>query len=273
MFSIGLTVLVGLLTLIIGIDALNQHFKRVIRFLTVIKDAGAALKAHKNRCFELPWVASFPMSADTLTAMRLVGVVVSLTAFTDGNTPFAVGAFIISWFFDLLDGRKSILEARQRTQPSRIAPTYNAEIGGYPTWYGKYLDPIMDLICFVLIAWVLAPLYPPRLIAVFIGAIGLRIGLYLVLFVGRHFWFKRLPPLLPKSLAGEYKTVFIFLSAILVIAWRSSSTALQLAGVMMGIAIVLEFGSLLQQIWRAIILVRHPVIKPTIVPYDRTGTD
>ncbi|MBI5467286.1 MAG: hypothetical protein HY975_03710 [Candidatus Kerfeldbacteria bacterium] len=273
MFSIGLTILVSLFTIVVGIDALNQHFKRVTRFLTVVNNIASALKARKNRFFSLPWVTLFPMKADTLTTMRLVGIVVSLTAFVEGKSALAISAFVCSWFFDLLDGPKSIAEARSRTSPSPAAPKYDIDIGGYPTWYGKYLDPFFDVICFALIAWQLWDFYPRWLVKTFTGAIVVRVSLYLLLFACHHTWAKRLPPLLPKSLAGEYKTVFIFVSGFLIIVWRTSETALQLAAVTLGIALILEGGSLLEQIWRAAMLLRRPVPKPAIVPFDRTGSD
>jgi hypothetical protein len=79
--------------------------------------------------------------------------------------------------------------------------------------------------------------------------------LFLIILLGRLIfrrWHNRLPSnILPESIAGKFKTVFIALSFGLIVLNRANLTTQAWAWSLLGVALVLELLSLLQQSFRA----------------------
>lgn len=143
---------------------------------------------------------------------------------------------LIAWVFDLLDGPKASWEAERR---------------GHPTRHGPYLDPIVDVICFTMMAYSLWQQYVPFVIILFTAGIGGRIG-FSIVYQGFRWWREeRLPRLLPESMAGKYKTAFLAASCVVIIYFPESSLGRWVANTWLVTASVLEFVSLTQQGVRA----------------------
>ncbi|MEK7637338.1 MAG: CDP-alcohol phosphatidyltransferase family protein [Patescibacteria group bacterium] len=218
--------------------------------------AGRAFKYQRL----VPWVDRIPISADQMTWLRLGLVGGSLLCFRFQLDPYILPLYIIGWLTDYTDGLKAGAEERRR---------------GRPTRHGKYLDPTIDLICFTLMAVVLGPYYPRRLLIAFAVAIGARVLLFAVILVGRlcrPTWRRRLSSnILPKTITGEAKAAFIAVSFGLIMFSRTDPTNLFWAGRLLTMAIVLEGFSLThlaRQAWRSIY--GRPQL--SIVPADdRTG--
>lgn len=159
---------------------------------------------------------------------------------------------LIALLFDLLDGPKASLEAQARRWPTAWAPKYDHKLGGFPTRHGPYLDPIVDVFCFVQIALGLWSYYPAWAMLPYVVGIGGRIGFSLV-YQGFRMWqADRLPRLLPESMAGKYKTAFLAASCLLVMFLPDKHFPALVAAALMALATGLEFISLGQQGVRAV---------------------
>lgn len=261
----GLAVPVGLIVLLtaIGLWALAYHLKRVLSageaVLVVIETVGQAIIRLKDDRLER-WVGKIPIPADVLTVSRLLLIGIALDCHLRGQARAAAWWFVGGWLTDVLDGLKARDTARRT---------------GRPTGHGKYLDPIIDFLCFGLMAAVLAKSFPRPLMGAFLLTLAARATLFALLFVGRRWWNwkRRLPSdILPASIAGRFKTVFIGLSFGLIIL-DSSNRQPDLAWRFLAVACALELVSLGQQsrrVWRRL---RAPLDQIRIVPLRPTGTD
>lgn len=235
---VALSVIVIVL-LAAGFSALAQYRHRVQRVLEIADRFGLKIRAFKDRQLQAS-VDRIRLSADGMTWLRLLATIGCLIAYKCELTFLAVSLFVLAWMLDLFDGLKARAELIRR---------------GRPTPWGKYLDPGVDLACFAAMATVLADLYPNWLIISFAGMITMRVLLFIIILLGRlafRHWHDRLPSnILPESIAGKFKTVFIALSFGLVLLNRENHTTQVWSWWLLGTSIVLEVLSLLQQSVRA----------------------
>lgn len=230
-------VLIGvvIILIIVGFSALAQYFSYVLRALRIAERCGLAIRSLKDR--QLSRLIDYvPISADAMTVLRLIATLICLDAFVEHRTTIAVSAFSIGWLLDLFDGLKARAETARR---------------GYPTAWGKYLDPGIDLVCFMSTAVVLARWYPFWLILSFSLMISTRVLLFFIIMIGRATsgrWKTRLSSnILPESIAGKFKTVFVAMSFGLIILHRTNRLEQRWAWWLLGTALVLEILSLIQQ--------------------------
>ena len=253
--SLAVIIVVIVIVAYVLLLAISQHAKRITRVfelaLLTIDRYAQILNKFKDRRLE-PWVDKIPIPADVMTALRLLGIGISLWMFHQKQFHQAIWWFIIGWLFDFLDGLKARAKAKRC---------------GHPTRYGKYLDPIVDWLCMIGIAILLGPSYPAWLIDLFGACLVARGVLFTIIMIGRRFssWKSRLPSdILPETMAGRFKTVFVALSAGLVIMRAAAPTDLAWPWALLGIATGLEIISLIQQSRR----VRCQLSTPKLVVLD-----
>ncbi len=257
--STTIPIFIAAIALIAGILALFQYLPRIIRWLNRFEAFGLVVKGHKDEWLN-QWIGGIPMTANTMSVLRPMAVVVALSQFYDHRTLGAILAFTTGWILDLLDGPKARHEARIRGRPSA---------------YGHILDPAMDILCFLMMVVVLRRYFPPLLMWVFGGAIAAR-ALYGGLLLIRYRWWPNLRlTMMPESIAGKFKTLFAAIAFGLIIIWPNSGVARHWAARTLVFATVLELISLMQQTFRAIRPKHVVAAEPAnnIIPLRRTGNE
>lgn len=222
-----------------GLTAITQYMTRIQHALEHLDRIGRQIREWKDRHF-VRHVDRLPLSADTMTLGRLIAIIVSLSANQHQHRLAATLWFGLAWLLDLFDGLKAQAEQQRR---------------GRPTPWGKYLDPVVDVLCFLLMTVTLRRHFPVALAYLFGGLILLRVTLFLGSVVARlsRQWRERISStILPESIAGRFKTVFVALAFGLVIAAPQATVVQILASVLLTFACVLEAISLAQQIWRVL---------------------
>lgn len=235
--TVALIALVIVVLAIAGMTAITQYMTRIQQTLIQIDHLGRRVRAWKDSRLQ-SYVDRIPISADVMTVSRLAAVGASLWQSELQHTLLAGTLFGTAWILDLFDGLKAQAEQRRR---------------GHPTPWGKYLDPGIDIACFLIMAIGLRDRFPTSIVCSFALLICLRVLLFGAILVARLSprWRLRIPStILPESIAGKFKTVFVALAFGLVIIAPHTRILVQVAIPLLVIACVLEFISLAQQGWR-----------------------
>lgn len=231
------TIVVAVILLVVIALATAQYLARiyqtVVTILSAIAGVGRTIRQFKDDHLE-SWVDAIPIGADSMTILRPICIGIGLDRFIAEARGLAVLFFALGWLFDLTDGLKASAEAKRR---------------GRPTRHGKYLDPAVDILSFVLMVVVLWANFPGWLMVSFSIGIGLRVACFTAIVAGRLWWGwrDRLPSnVLPHSIAGQFKTVFTALGFGLIILNGQPGVRLDLATNLLVTATILEFLSLIE---------------------------
>lgn len=232
------------------------------RYTDRIEQFGDIMRRFKYRRL-VPWVDRIPIPANVMTGSRPLFIVASLYSFHHSWPIAALVLFTIGWLTDYFDGIRAYAEQQRR--------------GGRPTRYGKYFDPAMDMLCFLMMGFDLRGSYPPIVISTFLWvAIVARLGLFGVLFCGRLLfrrWRDRVRSyLLEKTLTGEIKAAFIAVSFGLVLLQAVAPVGLVWAHRFLAAAIISEVMALCYLTWRASRRIFGPPQLEVVQSLDSTGT-
>lgn len=233
----------ALTVMVVILLATHQHFFRIVRtveqLLILLRRIGEGLRRFKDDRLE-PLTDWIPASADAQTVLRFVALGISLDYVRRDNFGAAAMCFIFGWVLDLTDG----MTARRR---AKLPITHR--LHQQPTRFGKYADPFVDVPYLVAFGFMLAPvIHPPLLAQVFAWTVVARIGLYLLYWA--LFSTQIRLGILPQTVEGQYKTVFVVVAFGLVLIDSDRSFIRSIPEVLIGAAVLLEPGSLVAQIKR-----------------------
>ncbi len=247
-FSSWLSIAVPVLvTVVIGGITILSIFKyrsRIDRALDTLEARGKRVKQLKDEKI-MPWICFIPIPADALTYSRPLLILSSVIVFADGRLRLAVALYVIGWLTDLLDGPRARYEAILRAIKAKLSEPQ-------PTRHGPFLDPGADIICDALTIGWLGGFFSGWLVWVFSVLVAIR-AVYGILAIIKEWRPQRLPEniqLLPESILGKYKRVVLFLAFGLVITLPASRLAQGWAALTLALAVIMEIGSLVQQVFR-----------------------
>lgn len=265
--------------------AIRQHFLRLVRTALrfgnglihstqFLGQIGENIREFKDQQLE-DWVGKrIPIPANVLTVVRFFVLIGSLYYIWVVLFAWAAGCFIGGWLLDFIDGLKARSEEKRAHQQAkalrgrgrlREAAVIRAR-SIRARRFGKYADPYVDI---------------PHLIAhgialdssihtfhlewnwhlgwLFSGALVVRVvlyGIYRLIFANRI-----RKSILPRTVEGQYKTVFVVIGFGLILVDPTRQVIGFIPELLIGCAVCLEPISLLVQGKRVIQLVRKTPVR------------